>query len=174
VESQLNLWQALLVGLLGAAIGGILSFIGSVVGAKLTSGSASKLAQQERHQRELLIRKTAVSGLLAEIRDNLALGRDPLTGYSKATFISDLWQAHKGNTEFLALDTQEYLRKGYASVFLANSVVMYELNLLKHGSGYYDEDYKKRVSDMKAAFSKSEGALKAWLDSNSRATITRL
>jgi hypothetical protein len=160
---QMEFWQVLLAGLLGALVGGALSIIGSIIGTKMTARSALKLWAQQQHKSELRSRQAAVRNLLAEIRDNLRLSQSAPSNHTLVALLVDSWEAYKGTIEFLSPAIQESVRKGYGAAVLANSFVMKDLYHGKHGLGYYEEDYKAHVQEMVNAFQEAETELSDWV-----------
>ena len=159
-------WPNVFSGLLGAIIGSIATLAGAIWAANRTVKGSIMLADREREERERITRLSAVSGLLAEIRDNLRILEETPDNGTLVPFLDDMWEVYKGNMNFLSPPTQENIRKGYASVVLANATAARDLYQLKYNQGYLEGQYKKHSDDTKEPFEAAQKELGDYLKEN--------
>lgn len=156
-------WPILFSGAIGAIVGGVATLAGSIWATTRTVNSSVVLARGERKETERIARLASASGLLAEIKDNLQLLGETPDNHTLVPFLTDMWEAHKGNMNFLSSDTQENVRKGYAAVVLANATSARDLYQLKYLQGFLEEQYKKRSQDMKSPFEEAQKNLQDYI-----------
>jgi hypothetical protein len=161
----MNMWESLLSGLVGALVGGFLTIAAGVWAVNQTARASLKLAIKERRERERENDKATATNLLGEVRDNIAIGELSKVerNHTLVPFITDMWQAHKGNVYFMPPTLQQALRQGYLHAELANTVVRRDLSQLKFQQGYLDGQYEGQVQEGLAAFKQAETLLLQWL-----------
>jgi len=103
----------------------------------------------------------AMCDILVELDSNVGLAKQPFRG-SLVPFESKMWDSHKGETLSLSKDIQDALHEAYICVSEANAIVQSNLQL-PYGRGYYNEDYKKKCSEIAEKAEKASELLRNWL-----------
>ncbi len=153
---------SLISGLIGAIIGGALSFWGSWYGARLQVKSAKEM--QENQEKVLFGRK--VTSLLAEVMDNLDRA-DQLNveGYHVwIKYSRDTWDEVKGDLFELPERVLLNLIKTYTEIARYNSLV--DNQLTDHRSGFqtaWDDILEKQGEQVKKELLKTKRSLEKWL-----------
>ena len=103
--------------------------------------------------------------MLYEIRAALRVVADPATLHTNTlvTFSMDFWKSNASATALIGPDTENLLHGAYASMALANSVAIQNLQL-SYGAGYLNDPYRKHVVEMADAFEEAVPAIEKWLD----------
>ena len=145
-------------------VGGSLSLLGSLIATRKAADSAGKLAALERKRREEQECRTAVSGVLAEIRAILRVVDEPatLTTNTLVAFSMDIWRSSIGAIAYVDPEIERVLQEAYAELALANSLAAQNLHLA-YGSGNLNDPYRKHVREMEAGFRTATSGLEEWL-----------
>ena len=141
----------------GLAIAVGTGVIVAVVGYFLNRRSAKRDAE-ERDKRQLL---NTGRSILVEVETNLKLAEQPFQN-RLVPFVTSMWEAHKGMVIRLPKDLQDTLYQVYVEIQLANALVQSNLSL-PYGKGYYNEDYKKKCSEITENAGKASELLSSWL-----------
>lgn len=119
-------FDILLSGFIGAFTGGLLSFWGSLSGARIAGEAASRLEQQ-RHQKLTNSRKRRfLRRLLLEMRINIKLLEEHQDRILKTKLHNDVWKDFSENMLLLEDKVSSDLVRVYAAIHKYNELLEYE------------------------------------------------
>lgn len=118
-------------------VGAIIALVGSFGGALVLDWLSGR--RSERQARVLRVHR--LSGLLAEIRENLLATPARL----RAPFASDVWEDAKADLEVLPIDIAQKVRDAYVLVRSHNATVVYEREKINYGGGHMDGELKQSM-----------------------------
>jgi hypothetical protein len=119
----------------GAAIAGLLGYIGSVRAARMTAAQALELFDEERQARHSERQTQIRTSISQELQFNRQiLERRQLSG-AHITLATDAWLAARGETGFLGEPVSKKLLETYSEIRRYNDAVFYELHAVPWGHG---------------------------------------
>ncbi len=147
---------SLISGIIGALIGGVLTYFGAINASKKQIDSLYALEKESRAYAERQEREAMTSTLAMEIEENIYLATNLWVGYSRQTLvvnttsllITEAWTTYRGNISSLPSSLQIKLLNAYAEIRQFNTLV--EDNRRRYFSGINPGDeaieaYAKRV-----------------------------
>ncbi|MFZ5366500.1 MAG: hypothetical protein ACOZBZ_04420 [Patescibacteria group bacterium] len=152
----------LLSGLIGAVIGGLLSYFGSIKAAEKSIKAVYEQESEKRKEEEEKARASTVKRLLAEVNENLALTENIMVNNAKIRFITEAWSTAKGDIYFLSEELQENLQKSYTKIHRYNVLVDYDLGKVSYGGGFLDQPLLKAAEEVKEALLSCKDKLESW------------
>ncbi len=137
------------VGIIGAVVGGIFAYKGSINAAKKQTDFLYAQETENRERIEKQQQEVIRQALIAEIKETV----DFLTQESIIPLLStEAWALYKGNIAFLSVSLQEELVKGYAEIKRCNAY--FEMNMAPGNTmegrvhlGHFIDPQKKIVLD---------------------------
>ncbi len=159
MESTNLLGYSLLSGLIGAIIGGFLSYLGSLKAAEKTVNALYQQEVKKREEEKKELNRSVVNRLLAEVKENLSLSDNVQISHAKIRFITEIWSAVKGNIYFLKEDLQENLQKAYSKIHRYNVLADYDQEKVPLTMGSLDSAIVERAQKVKEALSLCEEKL---------------
>jgi hypothetical protein len=147
-------WQSLIISVTSVAVGALLGYLLSWLGAKIERDSTKR--------RQLL---EAMQGLFAELGINLKLIEKQPDGLLPR-LTKDMWNIHKSKIAELPLHIQENIYQAYSSIEQVNAVVdnMYAFGSRSHyGPGAWDTRYENEAKKAREPLKKARYDLKEWL-----------
>jgi hypothetical protein len=144
-----KLWAfiaALLVGLLVALAGYFLNL------------SATRKERKEKAEEQL---KNAARSILVELEANMRFANQPFSGVM-LPFTTEIWDDNKGVISALPEKVQTAIYEAYIAGWELNAIVRSNLTL-PYGSGYYDNSYKQKCSEILDKAKIAIELLRGWL-----------
>ncbi len=141
---------SLISGLLGAIIGGWLSYRGAM---DATKKNIDALYEQEKKRRVYDREKQGramLEALIAESKQNLNLATKWVTSHSKTPFSIEAWTLFKGSIDYLDNDVQERVLSLYSEIARYNALVDYDKAVVSFGSGAMDNAIQQQAGVVKA------------------------
>ena len=115
--------EALLIGFVGALVGGILAYVAAMRAARFTMEKTAFLDRQRREEERAEIHRRLTAQLLAEIKDNIRVLERPKLEFGFAVLVHDIWNTAKGQVSFATPEIGESVRQAYTQVYWYNAVV---------------------------------------------------
>ena len=119
MSALLSTTLALISGLLGAVIGGMIGRRGAIEGARIAIAHAEELFQKERGQREAERRTQIQRAFLEELRLNIQ-NVGSMLGASYAGLLTTAWLFAQGDLRLLSTETARKLVEVYARIHRYN------------------------------------------------------
>ncbi|MGB3346419.1 MAG: hypothetical protein WBA71_04100 [Candidatus Humimicrobiia bacterium] len=151
MESSNLLCYSLLSGLIGAIIGGFLSYLGSIKAAEKTVKALYQQEAKKKKEEEQELRRSVAKRLLAEVKENLSLSDEVQISHAKIRFITEIWSVVKGNIYFLKEELQENLQKAYSEIHRYNVLADYDQEKVPLTMGSLDSAIVERAQKVKKA-----------------------
>lgn len=145
-----------LSALFGAAVGGVFTLAGSIIGANRNARNSSEQARQERTSVALKEIEVAISAAKHEVDTIIMMMSGAIGTNVLRVYPTSLWERYS-HLIIDALDdvTVSHLKTGYAAVLVANSFAEYDLQKLSHGAGYVNKDYRFQVGVANSALNEA-------------------
>lgn len=149
-QSNINHLYAtsLISGLLGALIGGYLSYRGAM---DATKKNIDALYEQERKRRVFEKEKEGrkmLEALIAECKQNLLLAKKWRLHHSKAMFSTEAWSLYKGSIDYLDKEIQNKVLSAYSEINRYNALVDYDKSVLPFGHGGMDQPIQNQAEEV--------------------------
>ena len=120
--------------------------------------NAAKRERKEQGKEQL---KNAARSILVELEANFRFATQPFSG-KMLPFTTEIWDDTKGAIGTLPKDVQTAIYEAYLAGWELNAIVQSNLRL-PHGSGYYDNDYKKKCEEIADKAKTATELLRSWL-----------
>ena len=140
---------SLISGLLGALIGGFLSYRGAM---DATKKNIEALYEHERKRRVFDKEKQGramLEAVIAESKQNINLAIKWITSHSKTPFSTEAWSLFKGAIDYLDSDVQEKVLALYSEIARYNALVDYDKAVVPFGSGAMDSAIQAQAGVIK-------------------------
>lgn len=156
---------SLISGLLGALIGGYLSYRGAM---DATKKNIEALYEHERRRRVYDKEKQGramLEAIIAESKQNLNLAKKWATSHSKTPFGTEAWALFKGAIDYLDSELQEKVLSLYSEIARYNALVDYDKAVVPYGHGSMDNAIQQQAEVVKTTLepliSELEGSFRA-------------
>jgi len=146
---------SLISGLIGAVIGGILSYLGAIQATNRNIEATLKLENERLSRDKAIKHKTIKLAFSNEIKQNLKISQNWQINYAKALLATNTWNLYKGEVDFLKPDVLTNLINMYSEIERYNSLVIYERERVSMGHGAMDvaiQNQVKVVEDLLTEF----------------------
>lgn len=151
MESPNLLCYSLLSGLIGAIIGGFLSYLGSLKAAEKTVKALYQQEAEKKEEEKKELKRSVVNRLLVEVKENLSLSDNVQISHAKIRFITEIWSVVKSNIYFLNEELQENLQKAYSEIHRYNVLADYDQEKVPLTMGSLDSAIVERAQKVKEA-----------------------
>lgn|SRR3990167_912768 len=139
---------SLVSGLLGALIGGYLSYKGAMDSAKK---NIDAIYEQERKRRVYEKEKEGrkmLEALIAESKQNLILANKWKTHHNKTPFSTESWALYKGSIDYLDGEIQERVLSVYSEINRYNALIDYDKAVVPFGHGSMDQAIQNQAEEV--------------------------